>query len=172
VKFTPVGGHVGLIIRELPCGDAGRARFEFICHDNGIGISKEYNSFELNNALSQGNVLKANRIVQHFEKNPKDNPMVLVISSLFSHFCKLFTYHMLRAKYRGAAIPDTEIRGTMRTEPYFVREYEAAARRYSPTKTAEVISLLREFDMRSKGWNNASTEDGDLLRELVYRIMH
>lgn len=171
-----LGADLGKIVNELdklmvllPQG-TDKITAEHI--EKNIGISKEYNTFELNSAVSAGNVLKANRIVQHFEKNLKDNPIVLVISSLYSHFLKLFTYHMLRAKYRGGAIPDTEIRGTMKTEPYFVREYEAAARRYNPTKTAEIISLLREFDMRSKGWNNASTEDGDLLRELVYRIMH
>jgi DNA polymerase-3 subunit delta len=171
-----LGADLGKIVNELsklmvllPQGTRSITAADI---EKNIGISKEYNNFELNAALSAGNVLKANRIVQHFEKNPKDNPMVLTISSLYSHFLKLFTYHMLRAKYKGAAIPDMEIRGTMRTEPYFVREYEAAARRYNPTKTSEIISLLREFDMRSKGWNNASTEDGDLLRELVYKIMH
>jgi len=171
-----LGADLGKIVNELnklmvllPQGTT-KITAEHI--EKNIGISKEYNTFELNSAISQGNVLKANRIVQHFEKNPKNNPMVLTISSLFSHFLKLFTYHMLRAKYKGAPIPDTEVRGTMKIEPFFLREYEAAARRYNPTKTAEIISLLREFDMRSKGWNNVSTEDGDLLRELVYKIMH
>jgi len=150
----------------------GTSRITATDIEKNIGFSKDYNTFELNNAVSVGNVLKANRIVQHFEKNPKDNPLVLTINSLYSHFLKLFTYHMLRAKYKSAAIPPTEIREMMKIDMFFLKDYEAAARRYSPSKTAEVISLLREFDMRSKGWNNASTEDGDLLRELVYRIMH
>ncbi len=140
--------------------------------EKNIGFSKDYNSFELNNAISTGNVLKANRIVQHFEKNPKDNPITVVISSLFSHFHKLFLLHMLKAQYR-AVPPRDEAARLIGVHPFiYEKEYLPVLARYSSTKCAEVISLLREFDMRSKGWNNASTEDGDLLRELVYKIMH
>jgi DNA polymerase-3 subunit delta len=140
--------------------------------ERNIGISKEYNTFEFNNAVTKLEVLKVNRIINHFEGNPKDYPIILTLNSLYQHFLKLFTYHMLKAKYRGAAIPDTEIRGVMKIEPYFKGEYDAASKRFSPTKVAEVLSLIREFDMRSKGWNNVSTSNGDLLRELIYRIMH
>jgi DNA polymerase-3 subunit delta len=79
---------------------------------------------------------------------------------------------MHKEKYKNASIPATEIQGVMGINMYFLRDYEAATRRFSSTKSAEIIALLREFDMRSKGWNNASTSYGDLLRELTYKIMH
>jgi DNA polymerase-3 subunit delta len=139
--------------------------------ERNIGISKDYNTFELNGAITGMDVLKANRIIQHFEKNPKAYPLVVTLSALYGHFLKLFSLHMLKAKYRVQPIPDVEVRA-LGIHPYFLKEYEAAMRRYSATKVSEVISLIREFDMRSKGWNNASTSDGDLLRELVYKIMH
>ncbi|MDR3366554.1 MAG: DNA polymerase III subunit delta [Prevotellaceae bacterium] len=140
--------------------------------ERNIGISKDYNTFELCNAITAGDVLKANRIIMHFERNAEKNSLPAIVSQLFSQFCKIFLLHMLKAKYKNAAIPSTEIQGVMGINSYFLRSYEAAARRFSSTKSAEVIALLREFDMRSKGWNNASTGYGDLLRELVYKIMH
>lgn len=140
--------------------------------ERNIGISKDYNMFELCNAITTGNVLKANRIIMHFEHSAEKNPLPVIISQLFSQFCKIFLLHMLKAKYRNAPIPDTEIQGVMGINLFFRRDYEAAARRFTSTRSAEIIALLREFDMRSKGWNNASTGYGDLLRELTYKIMH
>ncbi|MDR1415951.1 MAG: DNA polymerase III subunit delta [Prevotellaceae bacterium] len=139
--------------------------------ERNIGISKDYNPFELCNAINSGNVLKANRIIMHFERDPASNPMVPIITALFSNFNKIFLLHMLKAKYK-TSIPSTEIQGVLGINPYFLKDYEAASRRFPPTKAAGVIALLREFDMRSKGWNNASTSYGDLLREMVYKMMH
>ncbi|MDR0566009.1 MAG: DNA polymerase III subunit delta [Prevotellaceae bacterium] len=140
--------------------------------ERNIGISKDYNNFELCNAITTGDVLKANRIIMHFERNAEKNPLPMIISQLFSQFCKIFLLHMLKAKYKNAPIPDADIQGVMGVNLFFRRSYDAAARRFTSTKSAEVIALLREFDMRSKGWNNASTGYGDLLRELTYKIMH
>ncbi|MDR0711919.1 MAG: DNA polymerase III subunit delta [Prevotellaceae bacterium] len=140
--------------------------------ERNIGISKDYNNFEFCNAITTSNVLKANRIIMHFERNAEKNSIVAIISQLFSNFSKIFLLHMLKAKYKNAPVPSTEIQGVMGINMYFLRDYEAAARRFSPTRSAEIIALLREFDMRSKGWNNASTGYGDLLRELTYKIMH
>jgi DNA polymerase-3 subunit delta len=140
--------------------------------ERNIGISKDYNNFELCNAITAGDVLKANRIVMHFERNAEKNPLPLIINQLFSQFCKIFLLHMLKVQHKNARIPDTEIQGVLGINMFFLRSYETAARRFSSTKSAEVIALLREFDMRSKGWNNASTGYGDLLRELTYKIMH
>jgi DNA polymerase-3 subunit delta len=140
--------------------------------ERNIGISKDYNPFELCKAINTGDVLKANRIIMHFERDPDSNPIPRVIVTLFSNFSKLFLLHMLKAKYRNAPVPATEVQGVLGIVTFLLREYEAAARRYSSTRAAAIIALLREFDMRSKGWNNASTGYGDLLREMVYRIMH
>lgn len=134
--------------------------------EKNIGISKEFNNFELQKALVARDVLKSNRIIDYFEKNPKDNPMVLTISSLFSFFTKVFTYHFLKDKSKGA------VASALKINPYFVSEYELAAKRYGPPKLVEIISLLREYDLKSKGVGNSSASDGDLLKEMIFRILH
>ncbi len=134
--------------------------------ERNIGISKDYNNFELQKALGQKNVLKANRIINHFAKNPKANPFTLTITSLYFYFSKLFTLHFLEDKSRK------NIASQLRINPFFVTEYEQAAKKYNPRKTAQIISWLREYDMRSKGFGNVSVSEGDLLKELVYKILH
>jgi DNA polymerase-3 subunit delta len=134
--------------------------------EKNIGISKEYNNFELNKALVAKDVLKANRIITYFEKNPKDNPLVVTVSQLFTFFSKVFTYHFIPDKSR------TSVASALKINPYFVAEYETAAKRYSPAKLVEIISALRECDVKSKGVGNSSASDGDLLKELVFKILH
>jgi DNA polymerase III subunit delta len=134
--------------------------------EKNIGISKDYNNFELQKAIGEKNILKANMIVQHFAKNPKDNPLTLSISSLFAWFSKLLTYHYLTDKSKN------NVAAVLKVNPYFVKDYETSAAKYSVTKTVQIISLLRTFDMKSKGYGDPSTEPGDLLKELVFRILH
>ena len=134
--------------------------------EKNIGISKEFNNFELQKALVARDVLKSNRIIDYFDKNPKDNPMVLTISLLFSFFSKVFTYHFLKDKSKGA------VASALKINPYFVGDYELAAKRYAPAKLVEIISLLREYDLKSKGVGNSSATDGDLLKEMIFRIIH
>lgn len=135
--------------------------------ERNIGISKDYNNFELHKALTQKNVLKSNRIVNYFGHNSKDNPFTLTISSLYHFYSKVLTYHFIKDKSdrRGIA-------ATLKVNPYFVGDYEKAAKSYNPRKTVEIISLLREYDLKSKGYNNVSTSHGELLKELVYKILH
>lgn len=135
--------------------------------ERNIGISKEYNNFELHKALTQKNILKSNRIVNYFGHNSKDNPFTLTISSLYHFYSKVLTYHFIKDKNdrRGIA-------ATLKVNPYFVGDYEKAAKSYNPKKTVEIISLLREYDLKSKGFNNVSTSHGELLKELVYKILH
>jgi DNA polymerase-3 subunit delta len=134
--------------------------------EKNIGISKEYNNFELNKALVARDVLKANRITAYFEKNPKDNPLVVTVSSLFSFFNKVFMYHFLKDKSRSA------VASALKINPYFVNEYEVAAKRFSPAKLVEIFSALRECDVKSKGVGNSMSSDSDLLKELVFIILH
>jgi DNA polymerase-3 subunit delta len=134
--------------------------------EKNIGISKDYNNFELQRAVGEKNILKANMIVQHFARNSKENPLTLSIASLFSFFSKLLTYHHLTDKSKNNVASELKI------NPFFVKEYESAATRYNVSKTVGIISLLRTFDMRSKGYGDAGTEEGELLKELVYRILH
>lgn len=131
-----------------------------------IGISKDFNNFELQNALGRKDLLKANLIVNHFGHNPKDNPMPVTMATIFSFFRKLLIYHHLKDKSRN------NVAAVLRINPYFVSDYEMASRNYSPAKTVRAISLLREFDMKSKGVGDVSSSEGDLLRELIFKILH
>ncbi|MFO7843592.1 MAG: DNA polymerase III subunit delta [Bacteroidales bacterium] len=135
--------------------------------ERNIGISKDYNNFELHKALTQKNVLKANRIVNYFAHNPKDNPITLTLSSLYMFFSKILAYHFIKNKKDRRSVA-----ATLKVNPFFIGEYETAARQYNPKKTVEIIELLREYDLRSKGYNNVSTPHGELLKELVYKILH
>jgi DNA polymerase III subunit delta len=134
--------------------------------EKNIGISKDYNNFELQKALGERNILKANMIVHYFADNPRDNPITLSISSIFAYFSKLLTYHYLTDKSKN------NVAAALKVNPFFVKEYENSAAKYNVAKTVQVISLLRTYDLRSKGYNDPGTEPGDLLKELVYKILH
>jgi DNA polymerase III subunit delta len=134
--------------------------------EKNIGISKDYNNFELQKAIGEKNILKANMIVHYFANNPKDNPITLSIASLFGFFSKLLTYHYLTDKSKN------NVAAVLKVNPFFVREYENSATKYNVSKTVQIISLLRIYDMKSKGFGDPGTDPGDLLKELVYRILH
>ena len=131
-----------------------------------IGISKDYNNFELNRALIQLNVLKANRIINYFDKNQKNNPVSLTISSLYYLFSRVLLYHFIRDKSKK------NIASALNINPFFVSDYELAARHYTPAKVVSIIALLREYDLKSKGFGNVSMSPGGLLKELAYKILH
>ena len=134
--------------------------------EKNIGISKDYNNFELQKAIGEKNVLKANMIIRYFANNPKDNPITLSIASLFGFFTKLLAYHYItdRSKNNVAAV--------LKVNPFFVKDYETSAVKYNVSKTVHIITLLRTYDMKSKGFGDPGTEPGDLLKELVYKILH
>lgn len=134
--------------------------------EKNIGISKDYNNFELMKAVGERNILKANMIVQHFANNPRDNPITLSIASLFGHFLKVLTYHYLTDKSKN------NVAAALKINPWFVREYEISASIYNVSKTVQAINLLRIYDMKSKGFGDLSSEPGDLLKEVVFKIMH
>lgn len=129
-----------------------------------IGISKDYNVFELHGAIGKKEVLKANRIINYFAANPKDNPMVMTVSSLYGYFCKILTYHFLADKKMAA--------GALGVNPYFVKEYELASKNYNVTKLKSIFSFLREYDLKSKGVDGGSATEGELLKELIFKILH
>ena len=134
--------------------------------EKNIGISKEYNNFELQNALVSRNAVKANRIIRYFADNQKNHHISATITSLYFFFSKLLTYHFLKDRSRQ------NVAASLKINPYFVREYETAARIYKTKKVVMIISLLREYDLKSKGFGNVSTQPGDLLKELIYKILH
>ena len=131
-----------------------------------IGISKEYNNFELQAAIGQRNALKANRIINYFASNPKDNPLVMTIALLGGYFTKILAYHYLPDKSQN------NVAATLKVNPYFVKDYTLAASNFSPEKTMDIISLLRQYDLRSKGFDGNSTDEGELLKEIVFKIIH
>ena len=132
---------------------------------DNIGISKDYNVFELQNALARKDVFKANQIVNYFEANPKANPMVLVMGNLAGYFTKILKYHYV--------VDKSQLARELGVSPYFVKDYDLAARNYNYGKTLEVISLLRAYDLKSKGVDSTgNTEHGELMRELIYKIIH
>ena len=139
--------------------------------EKNIGISKDYNTFELNSAIAKRDVLTANRIIQHFAHNPNDYPIVVTVSTLFMEFSRILKLHFLKRKH-GGRVEQGEAATVLGVHPFFVRDYEQATGYYSLGKTMQVISLLREYDMRSKGFNNGSATHGELLRELVFKILH
>jgi DNA polymerase-3 subunit delta len=134
--------------------------------ERNIGISKDYNNFELQKAIGEKNIYKANLIVRYFADNPRDNPINLTIASLFSFFSKLLTFHYLEDKSKN------NVAAALRINPFFVRDYESAASKYDARKTVNIISQLRTYDMKSKGFGDLSSPPGDLLKELVFKIMH
>jgi DNA polymerase-3 subunit delta len=134
--------------------------------EKNIGISKDYNIFELQKAIGEKNVLKANMIVHYFADNPKDNPITLSVASLFGFFSKLLTFHYLTDKTKN------NVASVLKVNPFFVKEYENSASKYNVSKTVQIISLLRTYDMKSKGFGDPGTDPGDLLKELVFRILH
>jgi DNA polymerase III subunit delta len=133
---------------------------------NNIGISKDYNTFELNDALAKQDILKANRIVNYFAANPKDHPIPVTIAALYGYFVKVMQYHFLQDKSR-----DTASRA-LGVNPFFLNDYVNAARNYTPNRIKNIIAVLREYDLRFKGVDNVSADEGALLKEMVYRILH
>ncbi|MDO5980357.1 DNA polymerase III subunit delta [Flavivirga spongiicola] len=133
--------------------------------EENIGISKDYNNFELRKAIGEKNTIKAYQIVNYFAENPKDNPMVVTVSLLFNFFSQLLHFHGLSDK------SPRNVASALKINPYFVKEYIAAARHYPMRKVSAVVSTLREFDVKSKGVGANAVPQGDLLKELLVRIL-
>mgnify|MGYP003981126651 FL=1 len=134
--------------------------------EENIGISKDFNIFELQNALGTKDILKANRIIKHFTENPKNHPFVLTISSLFSYFQKIMIYQNLKDKSNKNAASQLAV------NPFFISQYQTASKNYSMGKLFKIFTYLKENDLKSKGIGNPSTPEGELLKELTFKILH
>ena len=130
-----------------------------------IGISKDYNNFELKKAIGERNVLKATKIVTYFAQNPKDNPFVLTVTLLHSFFSQLLQYHGLRDH------SPKNVASVLRINPYFVSEFQTAAKNYPMKKVSKIISDLREMDLKGKGVGSTNVNQSDLLKELLVKII-
>lgn len=132
--------------------------------EENIGISKDFNNFELQNAIGVKDVKKAFGIVQYFAQNPKNHPMVMTVALLYNFFSKLLKYHALTDKSLAPK--------ALGVNPYFIKDYQVAARNYPMKKVSSIVSSIREVDMKSKGVGAANLPQGDLLKELLVKIFN
>jgi DNA polymerase III subunit delta len=131
-----------------------------------VGISKEYNVFELQKAIGRRDLLKTNQILLYFAKNQKDNPLPLLIISLYSYFVKLLMMHASRGK------TDSELAALIGVNPYFVKDYLQAARHYNYAKVIQIIHQLKLADLQAKGIDSGSKTERDILLDLGFVILH
>ena len=158
--LSKINNELGKLKIVLPAG--AQISAEHI--EEHIGISKDYNNWELRKAIGAVDRLKAFKIVKYFVENPKDHPMVLTVGTLFRFFSELLHYHGLNDKN------PRNVAAALKINPYFVGDYATAARNYPMRKVSKVISILREFDLKSKGVDASSASKDDLFKELVVRI--
>jgi DNA polymerase-3 subunit delta len=164
-----LGNDLGRIVKELEklgvLIEKGTIINENHIEEN-IGISKDYNVFELTNAVANKDNLKALKIVDYFEHNPKAADLVFVISNLFKFFSQIMRIHFLPNKSREA------VARALGVHPFVAGELTNAKNKYDPRKIAANIALIHEYDLKSKGVRNTSATQGELMREMVYQLIH
>lgn len=164
-----LGNDLSKIVNEISKLTINISKGQEITDDyieKNIGISKDYNVFELQKAIGRKDVLKSNQIIRHFASNPKENPLVKIIPILYGFFSKVLIYHYLpdKSKFNAAS--------ALSVNPYFINDYQVSANNYSIAKVVSIISLLRSYDGKAKGVDNISASDGELMKELIFRILH
>ena len=135
--------------------------------EKNIGISKDFNNFELRNALLEKDIYKANQIIKYFEDNPKSNPIQMTLSILFGFFSNLMLAYYAPQKNEQGIATFLGLKF-----PWQARDYLTAMRRYSGVKTMQIIGAIRKADAQSKGVENSSLSDADILKELIFMILH
>ncbi|MDH6358305.1 DNA polymerase III subunit delta [Parabacteroides sp. PF5-9] len=153
------------LVLVLPENGPKRVTPELI--EQNIGLSKEYNNFELLKALSLKDILKANRIAQYFEKNPKNNPIQMTLPVLFNYFSNLLICYYSKDKSENGIMAALGLRNSFQAKDYLF-----GLKNYSAMKVFQLIGDIRITDARSKGVDNSSVSDADLLKELLYKILH
>lgn len=163
-----LGTDLSKIINELNkliIGCGGKTITAELVESN-VGISKDYNVFELQNALIKRDVLKANRIIRYFAANPKNNPLVMVLAQMFKFFSNLMIYHYLGDKQENS------VAVALKISPFFVRDYKEAAQSFNARRTMNAISYIREAAARQNGVDVYQMDDEDILKELIFKILH
>lgn len=130
--------------------------------EENIGISKDYNSFELQRAIGSADRAKAYGIARHFAQNPRNHPLLLTTTMLYAYFTRILKYHSLSDKKRAAEV--------LGVSPYFVKEYQEAARHYPMKKVSRIVGSIRTIDMKNKGVGANRVPEGELLKELLVEI--
>ena len=133
---------------------------------DNIGISKDYNIFELRNAIGSGNLTKALVISSYFSSNSKQYPIQLTLSSLFNYFIQIFQLHSLSNK------SENNVSSILGINKFFVKDYFAASKVYSMKKISTIISLIKDCDLKSKGAGRSNSSENDILRQLLIQIMN
>lgn len=164
-----LGTDLGTIVNEIRKLfinlDKGSEITTLVIEEN-IGISKDFNIFEYQNALGARDSGKAYRIAKYFADNPRSNPFVMTTAVLYQFFSKVLLYHSLADKSQNNAASELGV------NPFFIKDYALAAKNYPPQRIIAIFSELRNYDMKSKGWENASTNHGELVKELTYKILN
>lgn len=162
---TDLTAIVGALQKLIDGRPEGVHKIDAALVERNVGISKDYNVFELQDALIKGDVVRANRITQYFASS-KDHPMIKEMGILYNFFSNLMLYHYLPDKTDRVAAP------ILGVSPYAMRDYPVASRRFNQMKTFRIIGYFREIDAKLKGINNPSAKEGDLWKELIYKILH
>ena len=134
--------------------------------EENIGISKDYNPFELSNAIAKRDVLKCHKIINYFEQNPKSTHITMLLPTIYSFFERLMKAHFIKER------DHFKLAGALGIPPFVAKEVITAMPLYSPKKIAKNIVLLHDYDLKSKGINRGPGSDWDLLKELVYQLTH
>lgn len=162
--LNKVVNEVDKLILSIPQSEK-RITAELI--ERNIGISKDFNNYELLKSVVEKDVFKANQIANYFEENPKNNPLVVTMSVLFNFFSNLMICYWAKDKSENGIASELGLKNSFQA-----KDYISALKKYNAFKSMEIISLLRSYDAKSKGVDNPSTSDGELLRELLFKIMH
>ena len=162
--LSRLSGELEKLILTLP---AGQKRITPEQIETNIGISKDYNNFELRNAIIEKNVFKANQIIKYFAENPKTNPIQVTLSLLFNFFSNLMLAYYAPEKSEQGIAQQLGLKTTWQS-----KDYLTAMRKYSGVKVMEIIGEIRNCDAKSKGVGNSALNDSELLRELVFNILH
>lgn len=164
-----LGNDLGRIVNELEklsiVLEKG-TRISDIHVEENIGISKDYNNFELTNAIARRDTLKVFKIAHYFERNPKDHSIIAIISNLFTFYTNLMRIHFLPNKS-----PDA-VANALRVHPFVAKELMQSANIYNPRVLAANIATLHEYDLKAKGVGNATFTEGELMREMLFKLMN
>lgn len=160
--LSKITNEVEKLLINLKEGDEITAE---LVMDN-IGISKEFNVFELQDALAKKDILKANRIINYFAANEKEHPAVMTLSSLYGYYSKILLYHFSPDKSKFA------IAQALGVNPFFVDGYAKAAQNYGTAKLKAIFGYLKEYDLKTKGVDNAGVNNGELMKEMIFKILH
>ncbi|MEM9928999.1 MAG: DNA polymerase III subunit delta [Bacteroidota bacterium] len=162
-----ISNELDKLIINLPKGTTISAKIV----EDQVGVSKDYNVFELQKAIGHHDIVKATRIVQYFKANPKAGPLPMVLGSLYNYFSKVFRLKELHRK--RASKQDIMKELSLRFD-FFLQDYETTARNFSEVGIRQLFAILREYDLKSKGVgsNLAGKQENELLKEMVWRMMH